>query len=87
MGLRAGKPGGRMSGTARISQALQRFAGALKPLEQALASVGANDADRAALAHEVDKLKLEATSLVHNQREANRRIDAALAKIRQALGG
>lgn len=66
-----------MSEASRITQALARFDAALARFERSGAGRAQGD----------DELKAEIARLKGDNREAGRRIDSAMAKIRSALGG
>ncbi len=68
----------------RISLALSRFDSALRALEASARQV--QSAERGAAAAELRELRGQTADLAQNNREAGRRIDMAIAKIRAALG-
>ena len=68
----------------RISLALSRFDAALSALETSARQV--QSAERGAAQAELRELRGQAADLAKNNREAGRRIDTAIAKIRSALG-
>jgi hypothetical protein len=68
----------------RISLALARFDAALQALETCARQ--AQSAERGAAEAELRELRGQTADLARNNREAGRRIDTAIAKIRAALG-
>lgn len=68
----------------RISLALSRFDAALRALEAS--ALHAHSAGRGAAEAELRELRGQTADLAKNNREAGRRIDTAIAKIRAALG-
>lgn len=73
-----------MAEKSRISLALSRFEAALRALEASAAR--ASEAEQGASLAELRELRGQAAELAQNNREAGRRIDTAIAKIRSALG-
>lgn len=77
-----------MADGSRISTALARFDAALRALETAAAGAGnGGRAELGAAEAELRDLRARAAGLAQANRDAGRRIDGAIAKIRTALGG
>jgi FtsZ-binding cell division protein ZapB len=89
-----------MAEDSRISGALDRFEGALRRLEAAMAQAGERETtlagargeaealrqDRARLAEELDQVRAKASELDEVNRQAQRRVDLAMSRIRKVLG-
>ncbi len=81
-----------MADTQKLNDAFDRFEAALGAFERALAKrqniVGEVDAlrgDRTKIASELDLVKTKATELVHTNKSAVGKIDAAMSRIRAVL--
>ncbi len=89
-----------MADESRIIGALDRFEAALRRLEAAMAQAGEREMalasskgeaealrqDRARLAEELDQVRGKASELDEANRQAQRRVDLAMTRIRKVLG-
>ena len=89
-----------MAQESRMDGALERFEAALRRLEAAMAQAGERETvlssaqgeaealrqDRARLAEELDQVRGKASELGEANRQAQRRVDMAMARIRKVLG-
>lgn len=89
-----------MAEESRVAAALDRFEAALRRLEAAMAQAGEREVrlgtatgeaealrqDRNRLAEELDAVRAKASQLDDVNRQAQRRVDMAMARIRKVLG-